>query len=362
MRVLIAEDSGILRRALRRAVEGLGHECVEAEDGEAAWHLFDQQGADVVISDWMMPGLEGPELCRRVRAVSGRPYTYFVILTVLEEKRHALAGMRAGADDYLTKPVDLDDLQLRLIAAERVTELHRRLAVSEAEARARSYAAGLNAAQERAREQVAELLHGRVQSRLLVAHHRLSRAEQCWEGEPARARALVGEARAIVDQTREQDVRRASHMLHPWLLREGLGIALRALARDHEGQLKVAIELDPSLLVDLGDLVVDRIRLAIYRVIEEAVGNVLKHAAATTATVRVAPDADGWLTVEVRDDGRGFDPSSVVRGLGLGAIAGRVVEHGGTWHIDSAPARGTTLAARFPPPWDNAPASQEGAG
>src|SRR5688572_16710053 len=131
MRVLIAEDSGVLRRALRRAVEGLGHECVEAVDGELAWQAFRENGADVIISDWIMPGLEGPELCRRVRAEPGRPYTYFIILTVLEEKQHALTGMRAGADDYLTKPVDLDDLQLRLIAAQRVSALHRRLAERE---------------------------------------------------------------------------------------------------------------------------------------------------------------------------------------------------------------------------------------
>src|SRR5438045_953636 len=118
MRVLIAEDSNVLRRALRRAVEGLGHVVLEAADGGTAWSTFEREGADVVISDWTMPGIEGPELCRRVRAAPERPYTYFVILTVLEEKKHALAGMRAGADDYLTKPVDLDDVQLRLIAAE----------------------------------------------------------------------------------------------------------------------------------------------------------------------------------------------------------------------------------------------------
>src|SRR5688572_21151882 len=128
MRVLIAEDSGMLRRALGRMVEGLGHECRAAADGEEAWATFEREGADVVISDWIMPGIEGPELCRRIRAAAGRPYTYVVILTVLEQKHYALAGMRAGADDYLPKPVDLDDLQLRLIAAERVTSLHRQLA------------------------------------------------------------------------------------------------------------------------------------------------------------------------------------------------------------------------------------------
>jgi two-component system cell cycle response regulator len=128
MRVLIAEDSPLERNMLQDAVAVLGHECLVAADGAEAWALFQRHGADVVISDWMMPGVDGLELCRRVRADERAAYTYFVFLTRLEDRPHALQGMEAGADDYLVKPLDIDDLQLRLIAAERVTALHRRLA------------------------------------------------------------------------------------------------------------------------------------------------------------------------------------------------------------------------------------------
>ena len=127
MKILIAEDSAMGRRLLQRVVESLGHECRVADDGVAAWELFRQEGADVVISDWLMPGMEGPELCRRVRGADG-PYAYFVFLTVLRDKQHALQGVRAGADDYLTKPLDPDELQVCLIAAERVVAVHRGLA------------------------------------------------------------------------------------------------------------------------------------------------------------------------------------------------------------------------------------------
>ena len=85
MRVLIADDSAMTRRVLAGAVTRLGHETIEAEDGLQAWEIYRQQGADVIISDWMMPRLDGPMLCRRVRAHLDRPYTYFVLLTVLEE-------------------------------------------------------------------------------------------------------------------------------------------------------------------------------------------------------------------------------------------------------------------------------------
>lgn len=128
MQVLIAEDSALERTLLRHAVAALGHQCVLAADGDEAWSLYQADGADVVISDWLMPGMDGPALCQRVRAHDGPGYTYFIFLTMLEDREHALEGMRAGADDYLTKPLDRHELERRLIAAERVTALHRALA------------------------------------------------------------------------------------------------------------------------------------------------------------------------------------------------------------------------------------------
>jgi diguanylate cyclase (GGDEF)-like protein len=133
MRVLVAEDSATPRVMLERALTNLGHECLVAEDGTAAWELFVRHGADVVISDWMMPGMDGDELCRRVRESSVTSYSYFILLTSLEESGYVLRGMEAGADDYLKKPFDIEDLKARLIAASRVTQLHERLRVQQAE-------------------------------------------------------------------------------------------------------------------------------------------------------------------------------------------------------------------------------------
>jgi diguanylate cyclase (GGDEF)-like protein len=132
MNVLIADDSPAQRLALQRAVEGLGHECIPAEDGEQAWQLYESGDPDVVISDWVMPGIEGVELCRRIRE-AGRRYCYVILLTSLDEKRHVMRGMEVGADDYLTKPLDTDELEARLASAMRVTALHRRLAGQQTE-------------------------------------------------------------------------------------------------------------------------------------------------------------------------------------------------------------------------------------
>jgi two-component system chemotaxis response regulator CheY len=127
MRILIAEDDAVSRTILHRTIARLGHDCVVAQDGTQAWALFQAAAVDVVISDWLMPGIDGIDLCQRIREHASERYVYFVSLTARADKEHLLMGMRAGADDYLTKPLDADELQVRLIAAARVTALHQHL-------------------------------------------------------------------------------------------------------------------------------------------------------------------------------------------------------------------------------------------
>jgi CheY-like chemotaxis protein len=133
VRVLVAEDDADIRDLLEIAVASLNHDVRSARDGQEAWDVFQREGADVIISDWLMPRMQGTELCRLVRQADGVPYVYFVILTALDSEEHMLQGMQAGADDYLAKPFTIGALQARLVAAERVTTLHRALAQRDAE-------------------------------------------------------------------------------------------------------------------------------------------------------------------------------------------------------------------------------------
>jgi serine phosphatase RsbU (regulator of sigma subunit) len=127
VKILVVDDSATIRSLLSRAVRSLGHECVTADDGDDGWRAFGREQPDTVISDLMMPGIDGIELCRRIREDAESAYTYFVMLTSSENPRSALAAMRAGADDYLNKPVRLHEIELRLIAAARVTAVQRSL-------------------------------------------------------------------------------------------------------------------------------------------------------------------------------------------------------------------------------------------
>jgi diguanylate cyclase (GGDEF)-like protein len=128
MKILVADDDPTSRLLLKGMVSKLGHDCVVAEDGSTAWELLASGGIDVLLTDWMMPGVDGPELCRRLRHEVGGGYIYIVLTTGLDHPEDVLEGMSAGADDYLTKPVDTFAVQTRLVAAERVTGLHHQLA------------------------------------------------------------------------------------------------------------------------------------------------------------------------------------------------------------------------------------------
>lgn len=106
----------------------LGHRVRTARNAAKALEMLDERPADVVISDWDMPGMTGAELCTIIRQrEEDEPYTYFVILTGFDDREHLIAGMAAGADDYQRKPVNLDELEARLVSASRVVDLHRRL-------------------------------------------------------------------------------------------------------------------------------------------------------------------------------------------------------------------------------------------
>src|ERR1700683_5332043 len=127
MRVLIADDDANRRLILKAMVTKLAQECLVAADGAEAWKLLSSARIDVLLSDWMMPGVDGPELCRRVRSQIGGCYVYGVVNSGLGQPERVLEGMKAGADDCLVKPVDPFTMQARLVAAERVTALQRQV-------------------------------------------------------------------------------------------------------------------------------------------------------------------------------------------------------------------------------------------
>ena len=124
MKILIAEDDPVSRRLLEAFLRKWGYAVVAVAKGDDAWALL--EAADpprLAILDWMMPGIEGVEICRRIRARAERPYTFVILLTARGQKQSLLDGLKAGADDYLSKPFDAEELRARLQVGERIIKM-----------------------------------------------------------------------------------------------------------------------------------------------------------------------------------------------------------------------------------------------
>jgi sigma-B regulation protein RsbU (phosphoserine phosphatase) len=123
MKVLIAEDDMVSSFILAARVRKMGHDVLTAGNGLEAWELYQREHPRLVITDGMMPEMDGFELCRRIRAIEHRAYTYLILLTALSGREKYFEGMEAGADDFVTKPLEPDGLHARLRVAERVVNL-----------------------------------------------------------------------------------------------------------------------------------------------------------------------------------------------------------------------------------------------
>jgi diguanylate cyclase (GGDEF)-like protein len=128
MRILIAEDDAVSRRVLLKTLEKWGHEVVVCSDGAQAWNFLQREDApQLAILDWMMPEMDGLQVCKEVRRRAQEPYVYLLLLTARSQKEDLIVGMEAGADDYLTKPFDAQELKVKLHAGKRVLDLQAEL-------------------------------------------------------------------------------------------------------------------------------------------------------------------------------------------------------------------------------------------
>lgn len=129
MRILVADDDRVASTILARSLERLGLEVVVAHDGEEAWQIL-QSGGDIAMAllDWMMPGADGPELCRRIRQSGSHAHMHVILVTARDARSDVVAGLDAGADDYLVKPFDPEELRARVQVAIRIVSLQERLA------------------------------------------------------------------------------------------------------------------------------------------------------------------------------------------------------------------------------------------
>lgn len=128
-RVLVAEDEAVTRTLLTSTLTRFGYDVVAVDDGLAAWEVLTSPSPPALaLLDWQMPGLDGPQICERVRARPSSSYTYLLLVTARSSKSDVVAGLSAGADDFISKPVDPEEMRARLRVGERVLKLEKTLA------------------------------------------------------------------------------------------------------------------------------------------------------------------------------------------------------------------------------------------
>lgn len=158
MKILAAEDNPISQSMLRSMLTKWGYDVVTAADGNEAWDILQSPEAPrMAILDWMMPGLDGVEVCRRLRTANQEPYTYILLLTARSDSQDLVEAIDAGADDYLTKPFNSSELRARLRAGRRIAELQHQLLEAQEALRERASHDALTGLYNRAA--VLELLH-----------------------------------------------------------------------------------------------------------------------------------------------------------------------------------------------------------
>jgi len=390
MQVLIAEDDPISRRLLQTHLEKWGHAVTAAIDGGEAWRLFQAGSFPLVISDWMMPVMDGPDLIRLIRGVQRPGYVYVILLTARAQKADVVHGMEAGADDFVAKPFDHEELRVRVRQGERIVRLEHSL---EEQNRAMREAQALLVQNEKLASLgrlAAGMAHeinnpiAYVSNNLAVIRRDLLDAlavlDAYRQGRPDDATRLAGEMdlpffrdnfgrlcdKSLEGLQRVRDIvrnlRDFAHLDEAEIkdadLNAALASAVEVLRHEiNQKEIRLETRLEPLPLVPCQPAKINQVFLNLLSNAVQACspGGVVE--------ARTRFDTNKAVVIEIQDNGCGIKPEHLPRlfepffttkpvgqgtGLGLAVSFGIVREHGGTIDVESEVCRGSTFRVRLP--------------
>ena len=364
MKVLVVDDDVVARMAIEGMVTSVGHECLASPGGLDAWRTVLVEPVDVVITDRLMPDLNGLQLCEKIRSMmhtSG--YVYIIVVSSMGEDDDLKAGMLAGADDYLRKPLRRSELEVKLIAAERVTAVHRRLErLNEHLHRTAVHESQLNeklVEANRLQSDVIGMLSHDARQPLAAVIGFLESTLDVWETTPdsvkvahlGRALSAAGRLDRLIEDVLTMAsldsgaiVCRAEPVVVADAVREVL------LAGRHQPPVELAGDLAAQAAIDPWHL---------RQIMANLIGNAAKYGAPPIAVDINA--CDGRVQIRVRDHGEGVPAAFVPHlfdrftradsgvathkpGTGLGLYIVKKLIEANAGHIDYSPAPGTTGA------------------
>lgn len=340
--ILIVDDDPSARETLTAMLEGQDYQLELATNGPEALKIAERVRPDLILLDVMMPAMDGFEVCRRIRSTPQLAEVPIIILTALDDHASLMAGIESGADDFLTKPVNRQELVARVRT---ITRLNRYRTLIEQRESLREMAERVVITQEEERKRISRDLHDDLGQVLTTQLFELRKLQ---EEATSPGKMLFARLQMLHDQTNDifQTIHRLAQDLRPPALDTlGLNLALKNYCAEftRRTQIPVTFECDQGF-PEYPDIY----EITLYRTLQEALTNVVKHAQASQVWVEMNLDED-HIMLTVQDNGQGFDTSQEQsNGIGLSGLRERLTLVGGSLHISSSSERGTILSARLP--------------
>lgn len=340
-KILIVDDDPAGIATLEAILDGEGYQLEFAQNGASALEKAQRLLPDLILLDLMMPGMDGFDVCRRIRSTPGLAEVPIVILTALDDYESRLTGLKAGADDFFSKPVDRQELRARLRT---ITRLNRYRTLLDQREQLREMAGRVVEAQEQERRHISRELHDDM-GQALTAHLlnlRNLHSDLALNDETLRARVdgLITETAETLGKMRLM----AQNLRPPILDALDLRAALESYCLEFSARAHIALifEAQPAI-----SAITDVNKITLYRFLQETLTNITRHSQAGKAWVELTAEED-WLTLTVQDNGIGFDDTKKTNGIGITGLRERIMLVGGTLSISSAAGRGTIISARLP--------------
>jgi two-component system NtrC family sensor kinase len=403
VKVLIAEDESVSRRLLQANLQQWGHQVTAAADGAEAWRLFQEEDFPLVLSDWVMPEMDGLELIRHIRSRTSGAFVYIILLTARSQKQDVIEGLESGANDFVTKPFDRGELRVRVRAGERIIELEQALAAQNRALREAQAALVQTEKLASLGQLAAGMAHeinnplSYITNNLAVLRRDIPAAFQVLDKYRAEKEQLRSVAPEVVAEAERQEAEIELSYIRaslPRLFERSLDGLARV--RDIVNNLRDFARLDEADIkeTDLNAALQSTLEIALYEIKTKAIDlrthftelppilchsgkinqvflNVLLNAvqasqqggAIEVRTRRDDAESGGGVVIEVQDAGCGiksehlphiFDPFFTTKpvgqgtGLGLSVSYGIIRDHGGSIEVESELDRGTLFRIRLP--------------
>lgn len=355
-KILIVDDDPFGILALESILEDQPYQIISAQGGQAALEIANEAMPDLILLDVMMPGMDGFEICRRIRSTPKLAEIPIIILTSLDDRSSRLLGIEAGADDFITKPADRQELRSRVRT---ILRLNRYRTLHTQRENLRQMAANAIRAQEDERRRLSREIHDDL-GQALIAHTLSLRSLQTelplqYELLKKRLDDLIADTNQTINKMRQiaQDIR-------PTLLDTlGLQTALETYSREFSLRTGLPVTFESDLEIpEISDIY----SITLYRILQEALTNIYKHSKANQAWVELSVDEQN-IILTIQDNGIGFSPptaqESSSRGIGLTGMQERLTLAGGQLLITSSPSKGTIMSAHLPLEEYSQPKEQE---